>query len=189
MKFKFVLVPLVVFGLVVGVYADCNKEEVFKLIDKGFSKADIDTLCETSEIKEEKSKWITPTQKVCEANGGKVDNDEGICEATWDEAKDICLDSGGKLPSKYELSEIIDDCGGQYDIFNQNDYHNDDNPSYQACYKEKGFSGSSSYWSSSMMKNPLNGGFYTYSVDFLKGFIKTFYRSNPLYIRCLRDEE
>ncbi len=36
MKLKLLLVALVILGLAVESYADCNKNEILKLIDKGF---------------------------------------------------------------------------------------------------------------------------------------------------------
>jgi uncharacterized caspase-like protein len=39
------------------------------------------------------SKWIKPTNSVCEANGGELY--KGVCQANWKNAKKICSASGG----------------------------------------------------------------------------------------------
>ena len=148
MKLKFMLLPLAVFGLVVGSYADCTKNEIMKLIDTGYSKTEIKGICKRSEPKKEKSKWINPTQKVCKANGGKMNG--YICKSNWSNAKNICSASGGRLPTIDELRKVITDCGGE--IKEEDDAttewtRNKKNTFYQACYKKKGFLSSNDYWS------------------------------------------
>ncbi len=92
------------------------------------------------------SKWLKPTNRVCEANGGKLY--KGVCKANWKNAKKICSASGGKLPSRADLKKVVVDCGG---IVNSN-WHgidatkNNNNTSYQSCYKEKDFSDNNYYW-------------------------------------------
>jgi len=144
---KFILVPLAVLGLAVGSYADCSKDETLKLIDKGFSKSEINGICNKSESKPKGLIWVTPSDRVCKANGGKIDK-HGICDAHWMEAKDICRASGGRLPDRYELKKVIVDCGGTVDDYTNNKA----NSAYQSCYKRKGFSSSYDYWSSSSLK-------------------------------------
>lgn len=48
------------------------------------------------------SKWITPTNSVCKANGGEMS--DYICIANWHAAKAICSASGGRLPTIEELN-------------------------------------------------------------------------------------
>ena len=72
--------------------------------------------------------WITPEDKVCTDNGGKID--EGLCYTRWEEAKKVCSISGGKLPSLVQLKKVITDCGG---IINERD-KNQQNTDYDKCY-------------------------------------------------------
>ena len=95
MKLKLVLMLLVVLGFAVG----CENKT------------------EPNEKKTE-LKWINPTQKVCQANDGKMDDD--ICEANWSDAKDICRASGGRLPTIDELKKVVTDCGGTIDDYDNN---------------------------------------------------------------------
>ena len=88
--------------------------------------------------------WITPTDSICNDNGGIVYSEYNLpCTANWDNGKNICRKSGGELPSIDVLRQVIIDCGG---ILNDDD-KNEKNQSYQTCYKEQGFT-SASYWSS-----------------------------------------
>ena len=175
MKLKFVLVPLVVLGFAVGSYADCSKDEILKLIDKGFTKTEINGICGKSESKKEKSKWITPSNKTCMSYGGKIKN--GVCTATWSMAKDICSASSGRLPSFYELKKVIVDCGGTIDDAN----NNKKDSVYQDCYKKKGFS--TSYWSSTTLTDyiSLAWGVYFYAGDTYNNNKSTFHN-----VRCVR---
>jgi len=181
MKLKFLLVPLAVLGLAVGSYASCSKDEILKLIDKGFSKSEIKGICGKSESKPKGLSWITPSDKTCKANGGKIDGN-GICEAHWMEAKDICRASGGRLPDRYELKKVIVDCGGTANDFDNNKA----NSAYKSCYKRKGFSSSYYYWSSSTFLGDENDAWivYFHNGDVYKGHKDTNY-----YVRCVRMEQ
>ena len=132
------LVPLAVLGFVVGSYADCSKDEIFKLLDKGYSKAEVDGICGKSK-KKSSSKWITPTNSVCKSNGGNI-NKDNVCEANWRNAKNICSVNGGRLATYNELKKVILDCGG---IINDNK-----NIRYKSCFEKKGFVANNDYWSS-----------------------------------------
>ena len=179
MKLKFVLIPLVVLGLVVVSYADCSKNEIMKLIDKGYTKSEINGICGKSEPKKRKSKWITPTQKVCKANGGKMKG--YICQATWSNAKDICRASGGRLATIDELKKVVTDCGGTID-----DNNNKADAIYQDCFKEKGFSSDyHSYWSSTTSTSAsfTNG---AWLVCFTSGNTFLNYKSGDNDVRCVR---
>jgi hypothetical protein len=101
MKLKFVLVPLVVLGFAVGSYADCSKDEIMKLLDKGYSKSEVDGVCGKS-AKKTDLVWGKPNSKTCIANGGKMS--EGVCTSTWSVANNICSVLNGQLPNIYELS-------------------------------------------------------------------------------------
>jgi hypothetical protein len=84
------------------------------------------------------SKWIIPTESICQANGGEVDSDG--CQATWDNAKKICSASGGELPSREDFHKVIKGCGGIVDAHSDELYINEKNSEYQSCYKREGFS-------------------------------------------------
>jgi hypothetical protein len=88
------------------------------------------------------NKWSTPSKKICESNGGKVD-DNVHCTSNWDDAKKICKSINARLPTIVELESLVTSCGGN---INQD---NKDNLSYERCYKEKGFINDVDYWSSS----------------------------------------
>jgi len=114
-------------------------------------------------------KWVKPSRSVCEENGGNYHTyfesfDSGTkykdlkytdCGATWENAKNICSASGAILPNIETLGAVITDCGGDWVSYYNDDGDNRDertdknraNESYQACYRERGFS-PVSYWSS-----------------------------------------
>ena len=176
MKLKFVLVPLAVLGFAVGSYADCSKDDILKLIDKGFTKTEINGICGKSESKKEKSKWISPTQKVCKANGGKMNG--YTCTANWSDAKDICSASGGSLPSIEVLKKVVIDCGGTIN----DDDNNEVDAVYQDCYKNKGFI-STYYWSSTTHASYTNNAWDVYFSD---GYMSYNPKSSKFNVRCVR---
>ena len=181
MKLKFVLVPLAVLGFAVGSYADCSKDKVTKLIDKGFTKKEIKGICEKSESKKEKSKWITPSNSVCRSHGGKVKSDD--CYANWENAKEICSASGGSLPSVEVLEKVVTDCGGEMkDEDKAEAKRNNNNSNYQSCYQEKGFT-SDDYWSSTTLASDTS---YALDVDFGYGYTDYYSKSYNNPVRCVR---
>lgn len=165
--------------------ASCTKSEVIKLIDKGFSKTEINSICDiqtkSTTISKPKSKWISPARRACTKNGGKLESG-GICAADWQSAKRICRAAGGRLPNIDELKSVITNCGGEVD-----DYDNNKNDSsYQACYKQKGFSASDYYWSSSSYVSATK---CAWIVKFKNG--RTYYdsESTEYYVRCVRGRQ
>ena len=62
-------------------------------------------------VQQNTSKWITPTERICKANGGEIDK-YGICKSNWKNATKICSATGGSLPSKEVLEQVVTDCGG-----------------------------------------------------------------------------
>jgi len=96
-------------------YATCSKTEVMKLIDKGFSKTEINSICDiqaqSTTSSKPKSKWMNPSRKACTKNGGKLKSG-GICVADWHSAKRICSAAGGRLPNINELKSVLTGCGG-----------------------------------------------------------------------------
>lgn len=120
------------------------------------------------------SKWLKPTNSVCEANGGKLY--KGVCQANWKNAKKICSASGGSLPTIDDLRKVVTDCGGVID-----DYTNNiNNSNYQTCYKQKGFT-SSWYWSSTEEDSS-----YAWRVLFDGGFDLWNLKAVNNYALCVR---
>jgi len=126
------------------------------------------------------AEWIDPNRASCTSNGGKL-APGGICLADWYQAKNICSAMDARLPSIDELYKAITDCGGVVNDFenNQND------PSYQSCYQNKGFSSTTSngYWSATTYAG--NTG-YAWDVYFSYGDDGWSYESNSFYVRCVR---
>ena len=167
MKLKFVLVPLMVLGLSVGSYADCTKDEIMKLIDKGYSKTEINGICGKNEPKKTKSKWFSPTNK----------------KVTWKKAKEVCRDNGGRLPTREELKRVVINCGGKMkDNNSAASERNRNNDNYQSCYKRKGFT-SYTYWSSITYANYTS---LAWGVNFYGGFMDCYPKSNNNNVRCVR---
>ena len=124
------------------------------------------------------SKWITPSDSVCKANGGKMDA-YGICQSNWENAKKICSANGGQLPSIDDLKQVVVDCGGEWDNWSKNNK----NTYYQPCYKQKGFNDFSLYWSST------SSSYYNesaYIVYFYGGTLNNGVKGNNYYVRCVR---
>ncbi len=187
---KQALITVAIFAtLTTTLQAECSKAEVMKLIDKGFSKAEIASICDISTKSKSthtapKSKWITPTNKVCRANGGKLY--KGVCYAEWSNAKAICHASGGRLPTKRELIQVIDECGGNTADTDSAYDENKEDPNYQACYKRKGFSSSGDYWSSTTYVGIAADGAWV--VYFGNGYYDYNDKDGGnSYVRCVRD--
>jgi len=90
-------------------------------------------------------KWLKPSKSICENNGGEYNtNNRQECRADLVTAEEICSLSGGILPTIAQLKQVVLDCGGEIYSPPLGDYNitkrNQANSSYQACYKEKGFS-------------------------------------------------
>ena len=129
------------------------------------------------------SKWITPKDSVCKANGGKID-EYGLCEAKWKDAKKICSVNGARLPTINELKEVVTDCGGEMkDDSSAELKRNRNNNQYQKCYKKKGFTNSNDYWSSTTNVNYNN---HTWLVSFDYGLQNYSSKANRNYVRCVR---
>jgi hypothetical protein len=114
------------------------------------------------------SKWITPTDK----------------KVTWEKAKQLCRDNGGRLPTREELRRVITDCGG---INNQNSLTKDakknkENDNYHSCYKKKGFT-SSNYWSST---TNMSFGSDAWFVYFVYGYDDWNDKTDEYRVRCVR---
>ena len=116
------------------------------------------------------SKWITPTEN----------------KATWEKAKKICRNNGGRLPTLEELKKVVTDCGGEMKDKNNAEYkRNKNNNSYQNCYKEKGFNDSydSYYWSSTSRQSHLT---FAWLVYFGYGYTHGYLKVTSHYVHCVR---
>ena len=120
------------------------------------------------------SKWIKPTNSVCEANSGKMV--DGVCQANWKNATKICSASGASLPSIDDLRKVVTDCGGVIDDY----INNINNSNYQTCYRQKGFT-SSWYWSSTERNSS-----YAWSVGFYDGDDDWYGKTGNSYALCVR---
>ncbi len=192
MKVKLILaLGLMAFATVS--WAECSKSEEIKLISEGFSKIEISGICDIrakSTAKPNlKSKWIIPKKSTCLAKGGKLY--DGICGANWQEAKNICNASGGRLPSLNELTDVIKECGGviaNFDSDGKKVYpkkleKNMENSKYKSCYKQNGFSSSGVYWSSSHVVSDAK---HAWSVGFMSGGIDGNSKLLGHSVRCVR---
>jgi len=128
------------------------------------------------------SKWITPSNSVCKANGGKIY--KGVCQANWKNAKKICSQSGGQLPSRVDFHNVITACGGIADADNNKQWNkNIKNSSYQSCYKQKGFSDNDWYWTREIYEKDSS---LAWSVYFRGGGDYWYYKTNNSYALCVR---
>lgn len=137
------------------------------------------------EVVKVESKWIDPTDKVCEVNGGEVKN--GVCYAPWKEAKEICRVSEARLPNVEELKKVVSNCGGKIFKLSDNNWEevgnkNQNNNNYQKCYNSKGFI-NHDYWSSSSDTNNINNACI---VDLEHGCTDYHSKSYSKYVRCVR---
>ncbi len=121
------------------------------------------------------SKWLTPTKSQCQ--GGKMH--KGVCRADWKNAKKICSALGGRLPSIDELRVEVIKCGGERYSWEKNKK----NTSYQACYKNNGFSSSSLYWSSTATASYTSD---VWVVNFYNGYDYYYDKSNSNFVSCVR---
>lgn len=178
MKFKVILIGISILAMS-HLVADCSKSEYLKFINKGFSKSEINNICNSTSST--KNKWITPSDSKCISYGGKID-ENGICQANWNTAKSICSGVGGRLPTFDELKKVLVDCEEIID----KDNRNKKDSSYQSCYKSKGFFSSNDYWSSSTVKSHDG---YAWIMDFVNGGENNSNKANRDYVRCIRAGE
>ena len=177
-------------------YASCNKQEVMKLIDKGFSKTEINSICDiqakSTAVSKPKVEWIDPSNSTCQRKKGR--SNKGICEARWNSAKNICRASGGRLPTLDELTQVVQACGvvvadwetDSKSWVKKKSKENMENSNYQRCYKQNGFS-PLVYWSSLSDNIPL--GRRARTIDFKHGSAASYYQTSGGYVRCVRDRQ
>jgi len=136
-------------------------------------------------------KWVKPSQSSCESSGGiynKYNRDE--CRANWENANSICQAMGDKLPNIETLGAVVTDCGGDFvsdyndnsDNWNERTDKNIANESYQACYKEKGFT-SNGYWSSTTNVSDSSS---AWLVNFYDGYDVWSSKTYEFRVRCVR---
>ena len=132
-------------------------------------------------------KWVKPSQSVCENGGGNY-NQYGLneCRTNWKNAQNICSATGGSLPTKEVLGAVVTNCGGDFVDEPWNDWEsrtnkNIENESYQACYKERGFT--YYYWSSTTVASDSS---YAWIVFFDNGFDNWGSKTDSVSVRCIR---
>ena len=104
-------------------------------------------------------------------------------EVTWKKAKEICRAKGGRLPTIEELRKVVTDCGGEMKDDNSAEWkRNEENSSYQSCYKAKGFT-SNGYWSSTTR---ASDSFYAWVVYFHDGDDHRNAKTDEYSVRCVR---
>jgi len=134
------------------------------------------------------SKWITPTNSQCK--GGKMY--KGVCQAKWKDAKKICSSLGGRLSNIDELTAEVEKCGGEIANYGDSKWKsiaskNYTNKSYQACYKNNGFSSLLDYyWSSTTYKGDSYNAWIVY---FNYGYVRNSYKDSNNFVRCVRAGE
>jgi len=139
-------------------------------------------------------KWIKPSRNDCESGGGRystfntnLDEDtnyEGTeyteCLANWEKANNICSAIGGVLPKIKRLNDVVTECGGVIDDYD----NNKKNEAYQACYRENGFS-PDYYWSISINEYNPNDVLILRFNDGNNGLDSKLVKYS---IRCIRGE-
>jgi len=129
---------------------------------------------------EQYGKWVKPSQSICDNNGGIYNNDIGECQAYWENINPICSASDARVPTIDALKQSIADCGGDFNSDNTG------NASYQACYKENGFSdGFYFYWSSTSASDASS----VWVVYFYQGIYYTINKNQyeESIVRCIRN--
>ncbi len=179
--------------------SNCSKSEIMKLMDKGFSKIEINGICgsitstqtQSPEVKNSPVIWITPLDSICKKYRGKLwagpwpmSIGPKACVSNYERAKNICSASGGRLPTFEELQNVAKiECGGI------------NNPNYKTCYREKGFFPKeenyypNDYWSSSIGVSSFNGMEVAKTMNFINAMSFESYRSNGSYVRCVKEEK
>jgi hypothetical protein len=127
-----------------------------------------------------KSKWIIPTNEICQKNGGKVIN--GICVANWRYANKICSVMKKRLPKIEEFKKLVTNCGGILNKGTRGREDNKKNISYQSCYKSKSFT-SDIYWSSTPFL--FTDKYKAWGINFMFGKIFYYHKSSKYIVKCI----
>lgn len=186
MKLNLLVNIILALSLSTSIYAECSKNEVIKLVDKGFSKSEIDNICNKTVIK-----WASPSEHNCRSNGGGYSPSTSSCWSTWSEAKNICRASGGRLPSIDELKNEVSKCGGiskNYDSedmsYGYMDISSESHKSYIACIKNADF-GTTYYWSSTTNGDSSNVAWINYFRT--GGYAYVPMKRDDFLIRCIEN--
>ena len=167
--------------IVTSTHATCTKEQVFTLLEKDFSKKEINSVCgiESRHRFLAKHKWVDASAISCTKYNGKMV--KNTCRANWHQAKQICENMHLRLASAYELKMVVQECGGVID----DNTNNRRNKAYQACYKEYGFLDASfnDHWSSN---TNLMHEEKAWIVSFVYGFTYSSDKRNSFYVRCAK---
>ena len=116
--------------------------------------------------------WVTPSNTICKSKKGSIST-YGVCQATWEDAQEICRQHDAILPSIEELKEVVGQCKVKDATKDQ----------YIACYKKKGFTGSSSYWSSTTdRKYPKSA----YGMNFYSASVASGSKTNTVDVICAK---
>lgn len=132
--------------------------------------------------------WIDPSEQICKKHGGEFNDTRGLCNASNEEAKLICQDVGGSLPTLDEIERLSTVCGSKLiyvDAFEEAKARvekNKDNKAYQSCYQEKGFQPKYSYWTSTAHSVNDPSPIYVYVEE---GVFDWYYRGWSM-VRCIR---
>ena len=114
--------------------------------------------------------WVTPSNTICKKNKGSIDQ-YGICQAKWEDAKEICHLHDARLPTIKELQKESQACTSKV------------KDTMVACYKKKGFLGSSSYWSSTTDKKYAGS---AYGMNFYSAVAGSGSKGTLVNVRCIK---
>ncbi len=118
------------------------------------------------------AQWLTPSNTICKDNGGEI-SVYGTCKASWENAQKICAKHDAKLPTIEALKKVASTCKSK----------EKSNDLYMKCYKNHGFTGSSSYWSStSDKKYPQSA----YGMNFYSAAATAGSKTYAVDIRCIK---
>jgi hypothetical protein len=93
-----------------------------------------------------------------------------------------------QLPSRADLKKVVVDYGGLFTTYGDKNWDsltdkNSANKSYQACYKEKGFSDADWYWTRETYEKDSSSAWIVY---FDLGYDNWSKHSNTFYAVCVR---
>lgn len=188
---KFFLVSVALAGLLVGCGSDSDDEkrspspDPTAIQDQTATPAPTDNILGAEEVYDI---WVKPSKSVCESNGGKyseynglnaIDKKEYSCDANWENSNKICNAIDGELPSIELLMAAVTDCGGTIDGHYSN---KGDNKDYSDCYRKSGLT-PEYYWSSTSLDRDSNMAWFIRFLNGSKDFNKKTY---SLTVQCVR---
>ena len=174
---KIVLLILLTISSLVGI--EKNSMDCSDTPDWVMSEADKKYLCKENDSSKEThtaQKWLKVSSTLCADNDGK--NDNGQCEATWEDAQKMCKALDARLPTIEELSVACPSNTKNLD-------ENIKDLKYQECYKSQGFSAENYYWSSTV--DEVDPG-KTLAYYLYVGRKMSYKQNYGFYVRCLKNE-